>query len=226
MLRAVPTPGSTTARCTVPAGKYPNERASQKPASAGQCTTISCVRSTMRAAGKRLRMQPFITPTNGPWWPKSVVIVITPEGCAALAADIAARRRAPALGAGAAAIGVRHRGEALRLDVLAAHRAAAVAPGVEAAQRRFDLLQLGAGRMRDCPEHVVVLALRHLLGKVRRQRIRLVAQVRARVARALAQLIPAPKQSLPCRIDVHVSSPVAIHAAGLRATAAACRKAR
>jgi len=75
--------------------------------------------STMRAAGKRLRMQPFITPTNGPWWPKSVVIVITPEGCGALAAGIAARRRASALGACAAAIGVGHRREALRLDVLA-----------------------------------------------------------------------------------------------------------
>ncbi len=34
----------------------------------------------MRAAGKRLRMQPFITPTKGPWWPKSVVMVMTPGG--------------------------------------------------------------------------------------------------------------------------------------------------
>ena len=48
-----PTPGSTTATCTVPGGKYAKARASQKPASAGQCTTISCVRSMMRASGKR-----------------------------------------------------------------------------------------------------------------------------------------------------------------------------
>ncbi len=50
MSRELPTPGSTTATCTVPGGKYPNERPSQKPASAGQCTRISCVRSTSRAA--------------------------------------------------------------------------------------------------------------------------------------------------------------------------------
>jgi len=78
----VPTPGSTTATCTVPGGKYPNARASQKPASAGQCTTISCVRSTILASGNRVRMTPFMTPTNGPWCPKSVVIVMTPDGFA------------------------------------------------------------------------------------------------------------------------------------------------
>jgi len=33
----------------------------------------------MRAPGKRVSMQPFMTPTNGPWWPKSVVMVMTPE---------------------------------------------------------------------------------------------------------------------------------------------------
>ncbi len=79
MSREVPTPGSTTATCTVPAGKYPNARASQKPASAGQWTMISWVRSMIRAAGMRERMRPFITPTKGPWCPKSVVMVMTPE---------------------------------------------------------------------------------------------------------------------------------------------------
>src|SRR5205823_1108303 len=155
MLRAVPTPGSTTATCTVPAGKYPKARASQKPASAGQCTTISCVRSMMRAAGKRASMQPFMTPTNGPWCPKSVVMVMTPEAgvvmgsmralgpvAASSAAAAAASRGVTALGAGAAPVGIWHRGEPLRLDVLTAHRAGGIAPGGQAAQRRLDLLQL------------------------------------------------------------------------------------
>src|SRR6266850_3408875 len=34
----------------------------------------------IRAPEKRLRMHPFMTPTNGPWCPKSVVMVMTPEG--------------------------------------------------------------------------------------------------------------------------------------------------
>jgi hypothetical protein len=29
-------------------------------------------------------MTPFMTPTNGPWCPKSVVIVMTPDGFAEL----------------------------------------------------------------------------------------------------------------------------------------------
>ena len=66
MSREVPTPGSTTATCTVPGGKYSNARASQNPASAGQWTTISCVRSMIRAVGRRPRMRPFMTPTKGP----------------------------------------------------------------------------------------------------------------------------------------------------------------
>jgi hypothetical protein len=36
----------------------------------------------MRAAAKRFRMTPFMIPTNGAATPKSVVRVITPEGCA------------------------------------------------------------------------------------------------------------------------------------------------
>src|SRR5438105_1000003 len=47
-----------------------------------------------------------------------------------------------ALGAGAAPVGIWHRGEPLRLDVLTAHRAGGIAPGGQAAQRRLDLLQL------------------------------------------------------------------------------------
>ena len=73
---------------------------------------------------------------------------------------------------------------------LAANRAGGVAALREAPQRRLNLLELGAGRVRDGTEHVVVLALRHLLGKVGRERIRLVAQIRAGVARPLAELLP------------------------------------
>ena len=67
MSRAVPTPGSTTATCTEPLGKYAYARASQNPASAGQYTGTSCVTSMIRAAGKCARMRPFIVATNGPW---------------------------------------------------------------------------------------------------------------------------------------------------------------
>src|SRR5213082_859561 len=219
MLREVPTPGSTTATCTVPAGKYPKACASQKPASAGQCTTISCVRSMMRAAGKRVSMQPFMTPTNGPWWPKSVVMVMTPEALGAFmgsaraaraplsAAGTAAARRTAAFRAGATPIGIGHGLQPLRLDVLAAHRAGAVATGGEAPQRPFDLLQLFLGRVRDGPEHVVVLALRHLLGEVGGQRVRLVAQISARIAGALAQLVAALEQSVAYRLGIHFAPP-------------------
>src|SRR6266853_2474820 len=219
MLREVPTPGSTTATCTVPAGKYPKACASQKPASAGQCTTISCVRSMMRAAGKRVSMQPFMTPTNGPWWPKSVVMVMTPEALGALmgssratraplsAAGTAAARRTAAFRAGAKPRGIGHGLQPLPLDILAAHRAGGVAPGGEAPQRPFDLLQLFLGRVGDGPEHVVVLALRHLLGEVGGQRVRLVPQISARIAGALAQLVAALEQSVTYRLGVHFDPP-------------------
>jgi len=52
-----------------------------------------------------------------------------------------------------------------------------------------------------------VLALRHLLGKVGRQWIGFVTQIRTRLAGALAQLVPAFEQSLPYGFDVHVSPP-------------------
>src|SRR5437763_7716210 len=110
----------------------------------------------MRAAGKRVSMQPFMTPTNGPWWPKSVVMVMTPEALGAFmgsaraplsAAGTAAARRTAAFRAGATPIGIGHGLQPLRLDVLAAHRAGAVATGGEAPQRPFDLLQLFLGRV-------------------------------------------------------------------------------
>src|SRR5207248_7607083 len=173
----------------------------------------------MRAAGKRVSMQPFMTPTNGPWWPKSVVMVMTPEALGAFmgsaraaraplsAAGTAAARRTAAFRAGATPIGIGHGLQPLRLDVLAAHRAGAVATGGEAPQRSFDLLQLFLGRVRDGPEHVVVLALRHLLGEVGGQRVRLVAQIGAGIAGALAQLVAALEQSVAYRLGVHFAPP-------------------
>src|ERR1700675_635703 len=116
---------------------------------------------------------------------------------AASAAGTAAARRTAAFRAGATPIGIGHGVEPLRLDVLAAHRTGAVAAGGEAPQRRLDLLQLFLRRVRDGPEHVIVLALRHLLGKVGGQRVRLVAQIGARIAGTLAQLVAALEQSVP-----------------------------
>src|SRR5258705_355919 len=173
----------------------------------------------MRAAGKRVSMQPFMTPTNGPWWPKSVVMVMTPEALGAFmgssrvaraplsAAGTAAARRTAAFRAGATPIGIGHGLQPFRLDVLAAHRAGGVAAGGETPQRPFDLLQLFLGRVGDGPEHVVVLALRHLLGEVGGQRVRLVPQISARIAGALAQLVAALEQSVPYRVGIHFGPP-------------------
>src|ERR1700756_688311 len=118
----------------------------------------------------------------------------TPGRSAAPAATAGHRTRS--LRAGTALVGVGYGRETLGLDVAAAGRAGRVASLREAPQRRLDLLQLGARGVRDCAEHVVVLALGHLLGKVGRERIRLVPQIGARVARPLAQLLPAFEQPL------------------------------
>ena len=80
MSREVPTPGSTTAMCTVPAREIPEGARQPESGLSRPVDEISWVRSTIRAPGSRLRMTPFMTPTNGPWCPKSVVIVMTPEG--------------------------------------------------------------------------------------------------------------------------------------------------
>src|SRR5579862_7577507 len=169
----------------------------------------------MRASRRRVRMMPFITPTNGPWWPKSVVMVMTPEGAGAFMARAllrsgarrAPRGAAPGLRAGAAAVGIRHRRESLGLDVLAARRAAGVAPARQAPQRRLHLLQLALRRARDRPQHVIVLALRHLFGEVRRQGIGLMAQIGAGIVGALAQFVPTFEQPLAHCIRIHVSPP-------------------
>src|ERR1700736_257968 len=123
-------------------------------------------------------------------------------GCvrAASAARTAAARGTAAFRAGATPIGIRHGVQPLRLDVLAAHRTGAVTAGGEAPQRRLDLLQLFLGRVRNGPEHVIVLALRHLLGEVGGQRVRLVAQIGARIAGTLAQLVATLEQSVPYRV--------------------------
>src|SRR3984893_13795888 len=171
------------------------------------------MRSTMRAPGKRVSMQPFMTPTNGPWWPKSVVIVITPEalkgGCGWAASDAgtaAACGTAP-VRTGSAPFSIGHGIQPRRLDVLSTPRTGAVAAGGEAPQRRLDLLQLFLGRVRDGPEHVIVPALRHLLGEVGGQRVRLVAQIGARIAGTLAQLVAALEQSVPYRVGIHFGVP-------------------
>src|SRR5688572_19743904 len=80
MARSVPAPRSTTARCTVPVGKYCHARASQNPASSGSKAGDSCARSMTFTAGARVWITPFMTPTNGSRRPKSVVRVMTPLG--------------------------------------------------------------------------------------------------------------------------------------------------
>ena len=132
-------------------------------------------------------------------------MVMTPEGRGLSAAGITTRGPAAPFRTGAAAVGVGHGRKPLGLDVLPAHGAGRVAAGCEAPKRRVDLLQLRLGRVRDGAEHIVVLALRHLLGKVGRERIGLVAQIGTRLTRPLTQFVPAPEQSLPYRVGVHES---------------------
>src|SRR5690242_2323930 len=134
-------------------------------------------------------------------------MVMTPEGRATSAARIAAGSPAAPFRTSPAAVGVRHRGESLGLDVLAADRAGRVAAGSQSPQRSLDLLQFRLGRARDGPKDIVVLALRHLLGEVGRKRIGFMPQVGTRLTGALAQFIATLEQSLPYRIGVHVSPP-------------------
>src|SRR4029077_9016402 len=132
-------------------------------------------------------------------------MVMTPEGRGPSAAGITTGSPAAPFRAGAAAIRVGHGREPLGLDVFPAPRAVRVTARSQAPQRRLDLLQLRLSRARDRAEDIVVLALCHLLGKVGRQRIRFVAQIRARLACPLTQLVPAFEQSLPYRVGVHES---------------------
>src|SRR5690606_12043739 len=78
MPRALPTPGSTTATCTLPGGNQAYDRASQNAASATACGGMPWVRSMTRASGKRAAITPFMMPTNGSLSPKSVSRVMTP----------------------------------------------------------------------------------------------------------------------------------------------------
>ncbi len=61
--RSVPTPGSTTTRCTVPVGKYGVASHRIRAASATFCAGTSCVMSHSDAAGLTVKIEPFIAPT-------------------------------------------------------------------------------------------------------------------------------------------------------------------
>jgi hypothetical protein len=115
--------------------------------------------------------------------------------------------RARSLSTCAATVRVGNSGQTFRFDVAPADRAGGVATLRETPQRRLDLLQLGARGVRDRPEHVVILALSHLLCEIRRQGISLVPQVRTRIARPLAKLIPTPQQPFAYRLDFQVNLP-------------------
>ena len=79
-LRALPTPGSTTATWMVPRGKKRHAAARAKAAPRMSPAGISWVRSTRVAWGLRRRMTPFMVPANQSRVPKSVVRVITAIG--------------------------------------------------------------------------------------------------------------------------------------------------
>src|ERR1043166_5391371 len=80
--RAVPTPGSTTARCTVPAGKYGAAASRASAPSVMSWRSTSWVTSTSasgrRAASAMPSMTPFISATYASRSPKSVVSVTRP----------------------------------------------------------------------------------------------------------------------------------------------------
>src|SRR4026208_875595 len=72
---AVPTPGSTTARCTVPGGKNGTADSRASAPATMSWGGRSWVRSTSRAEGQIERITPFMIPTKGSRSPKSVVSV-------------------------------------------------------------------------------------------------------------------------------------------------------
>src|SRR6266849_10756639 len=76
--RALPTPGSTTARCTVPGGKNGVAASRARPPARMSWGGTSWVRSTSRADGQMDSSTPFMIPTKGSRSPKSVVRVIRP----------------------------------------------------------------------------------------------------------------------------------------------------
>src|SRR5438552_5551857 len=73
--RSVPTPGSTTARCTVPAGKNGAAASSARAPSVTSCAATSWLTSTSRASRAIPRITPFMAATYGSRVPKSVVSV-------------------------------------------------------------------------------------------------------------------------------------------------------
>src|SRR5690348_2232031 len=136
-------------------------------------------------------------------------MVMTPEGlmCSTLARRSGAGRAARPLGAGAAAIGVRHGLQPFLLDGLAADCARGVPPLFQPPQCRLQQAQLLLRRLGNRAEDVVGLALSHLLGEIRAQGIGLVSQVSAGSARPRLQLFPALEQACAYRLYVHRSLP-------------------
>ena len=61
---AVPTPGSTTTRCTVPLGKYEYAWEMVKAPSSTSNACTAWLMSTISASGTMLRMTPFMVPTK------------------------------------------------------------------------------------------------------------------------------------------------------------------
>src|SRR6266852_2057489 len=76
--RALPTPGSTTARCTVPGCKNGVAASRARPPARMSWRGTSWVRSASRADGQMDSSTPFMIPTKGSRSPKSVVRVIRP----------------------------------------------------------------------------------------------------------------------------------------------------
>src|SRR5688500_1028773 len=91
--------------------------------------------------------------------------------------------------AGDAAVGVRERLEAPRVDRPAAAAADAVGAGLELRERAVDLGELGGRRFADAGEHGIVLHLHDLFGKVLVERAGGARDVRAHLGGARHQLL-------------------------------------
>src|SRR5579883_2921665 len=221
MARSVPTPGSTTATCTAPAGKYSKQRESQKPASATRCGGMACVTSMMRTAGNLAVRTPFMTPTNGSSSPKSVVSVTTPDGwntaMSRLCSTSPLSGPAPPGAAGSrctrdASVCIRHRFQPLRLDLLAADDAGGVAPFGEPLQRLVDAPELDIRRPAEGGQDPVPLALRGNVSIVRAREVRLMLESRIGAQLASPQLVAPREQTPPNRLGDH--EPLLFFAAG------------
>src|SRR5581483_1535897 len=174
----------------------------------GSSSTPGCRSRTARWPGlRRLRNCSPLAPAASPCWCRNPPRVPTLMMGCDRSPESAPRGLQRAFRTRTTSIGVGHRPEPTFIDRFTTERAGGVATLRETAQCGLEQAQLGPCGLGDCPENIVVLALRRLLGEVGTQGIGFMAQIGARLARPMAQLLAPAEQTLSDRFDIHVALP-------------------